>query len=1255
MKNQSQVHSAVDSSKRKTRDKESGIAIVTVLSVLMMMTLLVFGFFSAATEELKSSTYYGSSLKTRQLTDVVTNMVIAQIRKATAEQKSEGQRYTWVSQPGCITTFTNRGSDYNTLAVAKYKLYSSETMEQVSEDNLVDDINDEWDKKPHHYVDLNAPLYSERENELYYPIVDPRARRSTNDKNKDNVEGFNYSQSTSTGTQVPGVILPGSDPKSQRLPMPVQWLYILEDGTMGHIDKSDKFVPGSGVGKASTSNPIVARIAFWTDDECSKINVNTASEGVHWDIPRYDSRQERDMAMKQPVERETSRFPGHPSMVSLSSVLYPHEDVSEDKAKLKNIYDLVPKVEYKNSSASGARGTQGITWDTDRLYATYDELLYKHERNRGLEERQEANTFRSSQISRRKLEQSRFFLTANSIGPETTLFGTPRMTMWPTFTNTGRNTYFDNLIVFISSLGTNKRKYYYQRNSSGSRHNENYGNANGHNLQLLDNYLVNLISQSNQIPGYGGSLGRKYGSGPYQDGKQILTQCWDYVRTTNLNDPYNTDQYTARGNAAGHGQVAGCCLCGGTSPHQIRWDKPYLKFPRGFGRLPTLTEVALVFKATGQRTEDGQAQGNSQGLAPGGVNIEVGLLLETFCPSHGFTKMVPKTSLQVVGGRFGNQDREPASITINGTNIGKLIPRGRGNNIAVSETSMSLKGFRGWGAHGGPRQHGGQGRALFWTPEGNNAGGGVPISGGSGQLRVQIQGGPDRQPAAEPDMRIVLYDEQGGAQGKDVNNLIQVFEIDFPNEFTIPMPRYENRDTWKQTVSKARNNPERLIGPGTVVRSLVVSHSDFRLLGSKRVIENHVFQPHPKFNSNERHAHSLTDPDGYKYTGFTNEREFIEGAGYTNRAAPDFPISPDNPNFFVDVRGNPRTDYKFSVDPMITGDWDNGIAMQMDGPYINRGDDGNRVSGNRNPYFDEKALSAADVTNKANFSPNRVICGPGMYGSMSSGVQEGIPWRTLLFRPDPQHFGAADQPNQGDPPDHLWMDLFWMPVVEPYAISMPAATRGKINMNTQIVPFDYIKRNTAMHALMKAERVTAIPTNAGSKYKEENGGNDSWRRKIDAYETMKQWEDKFKENRLFRSPTEICEMYLVPEGETLGTKSGKDYPKMRQFWEKHRLTGDNTKERPYANMQPRLTTKSNVFKVHMIVQTIRKAKSTAADIVDPDKDKPTGTWRGSALIERYIDPSDNKIPDYFNDPNMTKPSLEKFYNYRVLHVKQFAL
>ena len=37
-----------------------------------------------------------------------------------------------------------------------------------------------------------------------------------------------------------------------------------------------------------------------------------------------------------------------------------------------------------------------------------------------------------------------------------------------------------------------------------------------------------------------------------------------------------------------------------------------------------------------------------------------------------------------------------------------------------------------------------------------------------------------------------------------------------------------------------------------------------------------------------------------------------------------------------------------------------------------------------------RKLSAADVTNRANFSPNRVICGPGMHGSMSSGVQKAF-------------------------------------------------------------------------------------------------------------------------------------------------------------------------------------------------------------------------------------------------------------------------
>ncbi len=36
------------------------------------------------------------------------------------------------------------------------------------------------------------------------------------------------------------------------------------------------------------------------------------------------------------------------------------------------------------------------------------------------------------------------------------------------------------------------------------------------------------------------------------------------------------------------------------------------------------------------------------------------------------------------------------------------------------------------------------------------------------------------------------------------------------------------------------------------------------------------------------------------------------------------------------------------------------------------------------------------------------------------------------------------------------MDLFNMPTVEPYAISEPFSTAGKVNMNYQILPYTYI-------------------------------------------------------------------------------------------------------------------------------------------------------------------------------------------------------
>ena len=97
-----------------------------------------------------------------------------------------------------------------------------------------------------------------------------------------------------------------------------------------------------------------------------------------------------------------------------------------------------------------------------------------------------------------------------------------------------------------------------------------------------------------------------------------------------------------------------------------------------------------------------------------------------------------------------------------------------------------------------------------------------------------------------------------------------------------------------------------------------------------------------------------------------------------------------------------------------------------------------------------------------NFSPNRILPSAVMLGSIPTGVKEQVPWRTLLFRPLAQlesaHKGATS------PHDHLLLDLFWMPIVEPYAISDRLSTAGKINMNYQIQPFTYIERSTGIQA-----------------------------------------------------------------------------------------------------------------------------------------------------------------------------------------------
>jgi uncharacterized protein (TIGR02600 family) len=230
-----------------------------------------------------------------------------------------------------------------------------------------------------------------------------------------------------------------------------------------------------------------------------------------------------------------------------------------------------------------------------------------------------------------------------------------------------------------------------------------------------------------------------------------------------------------------------------------------------------------------------------------------------------------------------------------------------------------------------------------------------------------------------------------------------------------------------------------------------------------------------------------------------------------------------------------------------------------------------------------------------------------------------------------------------------------MPVVEPYAISEPSSTAGKINLNFQIVPFTYIERSTALHALFRSERVIAIPNGDGGSYKSSNSKN--YRFEIDADKTLEQFRQRFAAQEIFRSASQICEVYLVPKGVPGFTNVEADA--MPAFWQAHALTGDNVKERPYGGLYPRLTTKSNTYTVHYQVQSLQQAGRSRGDDPaawaswDEERDSVTGESRGSTTLERYLDPGDATVPDFALAENAAA-SLDQHYRFRVLSTKKFS-
>jgi hypothetical protein len=205
---------------------------------------------------------------------------------------------------------------------------------------------------------------------------------------------------------------------------------------------------------------VVGRVAFWTDDETCKLNLNTAGEGVFHDYPAADTFVERRYARQVPVAGQYGWHAAHPAFTSLSPVLrrwgngglwMPRTEAMEEPESLWRRYvDL-----YQGLLPHG-----WVTGDREprkgRHFAVVDDLLGAAERSgRSLEV--------PNALTAADLERSRFFLTARSSSPDLNPLGLPKIALWmPPADRTARSLQ-DRRVLAACTVGS--REFAFQRAS----------------------------------------------------------------------------------------------------------------------------------------------------------------------------------------------------------------------------------------------------------------------------------------------------------------------------------------------------------------------------------------------------------------------------------------------------------------------------------------------------------------------------------------------------------------------------------------------------------------------------------------------------------------------------------------------------------------------------------------------------------------------------------------------------------------------
>ena len=1057
--------------------------------------------------------------------------------------------------------------------------------------------------------------------------------------------------------------------------------------------------------------------------------VNTASGSI------ASSATSLSLAVSQPARGEYQRYPGHPATTCLSPALGWLWDVPYSASTLATasilpngnatynaykeaIYQITAFTPYGNGTTKGATGNTDplsnsavpvLNIATKHLFATVDEMMFTAKRTTGgAAGKSVANAAANAKFTPSALEKVRFFLSANSRSPELNLYSRPRVTIWPIAKNYDLRTPFDDLFAFTSTIskdpGGNEdkdKRYYLTREDAKSATKDYDGSAQ--NKQMYS-YLQSLTSKA--VPGFGGTFIAKYPS----DRDQILTEIFDYMRTVNLVDtgtasrsgnvfvpytpryypPGTLDQYTNR-------PARSVDWSGQVTPLKINGTM-------GMGRFPTITEAALIFHRVGTANPQNQMQAV--------------LALEMATPMAGYpairetyyTKItaVKDKQLKIGVGATPVADADLCSI---GSTPKKLI------NIP-NVSSHEVCDGRGFMPNMGCTS------SMVWFPEHK-----APTD----PTNVLYKGNPDMDPnrdktftataktfistdpsnedgkysrkvtvknypyiskafpiaAADkeftfvgPELDVEIWSGESPDPKDTRSVLVQTIHLKFPAApQKVPVPLSNGQISFdKRFDGSLGGSADTAVTGNDTVRSIELTGGTYTTVGAKgdmRLamvlpdVPNTYFEPRdgPGMtgygSTTNARVHGLTRGHGDAMFGNTGASPIAKGG--TNNVKP--PIIPKGIDGVVRSDGGP-------------GDWDRGLSKHVNGALGNKVDEGNikfaygAGASQRSPYFLGRSI---EDTGQTFFTPNRQLSSAIMFGSLPTGAKSlpPKPWQTLLFRPD-RELSSTGHPGgktSNGPTDHLMLDLFNLPVVEPYAISEPFSTAGKVNMNYVIAPFgyakgeagnvgtmkkprSYIRRDTALRGVLKSTFLMAVPNTAADAGHSEDsingaGKDNTYRFPIDLDKTIEEMEARLNDQSvsltsrpttLFRSASEICDIDLFPKGQTVNGSWGN-------YWDiLNSQTGDNMRERPYAHIFPRLTTRSNVFTVHMRCQAIKKAPGGDPTKFDPVKDQVVGEYRGSSIIERFIDPNDPNLATY----DETNAKVDAYYRYRIVATKQFS-